>query len=101
MPFMIAEFREAIKMREIKYKDNLFSMSLVDTENMSEEKIAEFLSEAYEKSFSIPKENISKTGKINFEFFPSKDLKEELEFTELLCITFEVGIAVFESVYKV
>ena len=102
MPLVIAEFREAIKMREIKYKDNLFSMPLVKIlKDMCEEKVAEFLPEAYEKSYSIPEENISKTGKIKFEFLLGKDLKEELEFTELFRITFEVGIAVFESVCKV
>ena len=102
MPLVIAEFREAIKMREIKYRDNLFSMSLVKIlKNMCEEKIAEVLPEAYKKSFSIPKENISKNSKIDFEFLLGKDLKEELEFTELFRITFEVGLAVFTSVYKV
>ena len=77
-------------------------MSLVKIlKNMCEEKIAEVLPEAYKKSFSIPKENISKNSKIDFEFLLGKDLKEELEFTELFRITFEVGLAVFTSVYKV
>ena len=102
MPLVIAEFREAIKMREIKYKDNLFSMPLVKIlKRMCEEKIAELLPEAYEKSFSIPKENISKTGEIIFEFLPGKDLKEELEFTELFHVKFKVGAAVIEFVYSI
>ena len=102
IPLVIAEFREAIKMREIKYKDNLFNMPLVKIlKRMCEEKIAELLPEAYEKSFSIPKENISKTGEIIFEFLPGKDLKEELEFTELFLVKFKVGAAVIEFVYSI
>ena len=92
MALMIAEFREAIKRTEIKYKDTLFSTPIVKIlEKTCEEESAELYPEAYEKSFSIPKENISTTDRLSFNLKLGKDLKDELEFTEVFEITFRLG----------
>ena len=99
---MIAEFREAIKRTEIKYKDTIFSMPIVKIlEKTCEEESAELYPEAYEKSFSIPKENISKTGRLGFNLKLGKDLKDELEFTEVFEITFRLGDACLKLAYNV
>ena len=102
MALMIAEFREAIKRTEIKYKDTLFSTPIVKIlEKTCEEESAELYPEAYEKSFSIPKENISKTGGLSFNLKLGKDLKDELEFTEVFGITFTLGDACLKFAYNV
>ena len=49
----------------------------------------------------MPKENISKTGRLGFNLKLGKDLKDELEFTEVFEITFRLGDACLKFDYYV
>lgn len=60
IPLMIVAFREAIKIREEKYKHDPSSLKIVEIlKRFCEEKMPAVFPGAYEKNFSIPREEIS------------------------------------------
>ena len=60
IPLMIVEFREAIKIREEKYKHDPSSLKIVEIlKRFCEEKKSAVFPGAYQKNFSIPREEIS------------------------------------------
>lgn len=60
IPLMIVAFREAIKIREEKYKHDPSSLKIVEIlKRFCEEKMSAVFPGAYQKNFSIPREEIS------------------------------------------
>ena len=100
IPLMIAEFREAIKLREEKYKHDPSGLKIVEIlKRFCEEKMPAVFPGAYEKSVSIPKEEISQNCQLPLGFV-ARDIEQEIECTNVLQIGFKgSGVTNFRGFY--
>ena len=90
-----------IKIREEKYKHDPSSLKIVEMlKRFCEEKMPAVFPGAYEKSFSIPKEEISQNCQLPLGF-AARDIEQELERTDVFQIGFK-GSAVnnFKGFYR-
>ena len=101
IPLVIAEFREAIKLREEKYKHDPSGLKIVEIlKRFCEEKMPAVFPGAYEKSFSIPKEEISQNCQLPLGFV-ARDIEQELERTDVFQIGFKgSGVNNFKGFYR-
>ena len=101
IPLMIAEFREAIKIREEKYKHDPSGQKIAEIlKRFCEEKMPLVFPGAYKKSFSISREEISQNCQLPLGFV-ARDIEQELECTDVFQIGFKgSGVNNFLGFYR-